>query len=192
MGRWHDRRGDAGQASWNWAFEAWANDVDAGPGTLPWRDRWRIRQSSRRRVRVSSNQRRADGGAAVQRGGRGSQRHRSVLGQVSRQWERGTKTGAARFCAPAPSLESRAYVTAAATPTPRRTTPHAPHHTRLSTHGHRHTHRHTDTQAHLQTHRHRPTRRFAPSDALPGRPQPIKTPRRPHLLRLGLRDSHWF
>jgi hypothetical protein len=34
MGRWHDRRGDAGQASWNWAFEAWANDVGRGPRNL--------------------------------------------------------------------------------------------------------------------------------------------------------------
>jgi hypothetical protein len=76
------------------------------------------------------------------------------------------------------------------------TTPHAPHtpYTDIGTQAqtqtqiHRHPHPHTHTPTHPDTY----TRRFAPSDWLPGRPQPIKTPRRPHLLRLGLRDGHWF
>jgi hypothetical protein len=177
IGRWHDRRGDAGQASLNWAFEAWASDVGRGPRDLGPGDPGELarpmRQSNRRRLRVSSNQRRADGGAARREGqpatGTGADRRGLVVS--------GNAAGSERWALPDSAL-LRLSVRVAGYVTVRRHRPIARGVCSLSTatptHAsvHRYTHRHTRTRRHTQTHADAGQGALAPirSLSLPGRP----------------------
>jgi hypothetical protein len=150
-----------GRRAGNWAFEAWANDVDAGPGTLPWRDRWRIRQA-------------AGGGCACP----ATSAEQTAVQRCSEAGEAASDTGAflvklvvngsegPRRALPdsaLPLLRSSRGPTSQPPPRPHH---HAPHLTHRTTHGyrhtgtgtftdprtHRHTHRHTDTDLHGDSH----------------------------------------